>query len=167
MLARSVIDEALTHDPKDVRVLLLAARTAGDARRYEDARQYAERAAAVSPDQPAVLAELACVEAEGFRDVARAKELVARAYAGAPSNVDVIDAFGWVSHLAGESEQAIRELSRAADWAPHNPRVLYHLGAALLSAGQPLDAHDKFERVLSLDPSFPTAREIRTVLAKH
>lgn len=167
MLARSVIDAALAHDPKDVRVLLLAARTAADARRYEDARHYAERATAVNPDQPAVLAVLACIEAEGFRDLARAKQLVARAYASAPSNTDVVDAAGWVSHLAGESTQAIRALSRAAEQAADNPRVLYHLGAALLAAGQPDDAHDKLERVLSLDPSFPTAREIRTVLARQ
>ncbi|HTV22225.1 MAG TPA: tetratricopeptide repeat protein, partial [Polyangiaceae bacterium] len=165
VLARSVIDAALTHDPKNSNVLLLAARTSGDARRYDDARQYAQRAAGVNPDQPSVLAELGCIEAEGFRDMPRAKDLVARAYAGAPSSTDVLDALGWVSHLAGESDQALKELTRAAEQAPDNPRVLYHLGAALLGAGQPTEAHDKFERVLSLDPGFPTAREIRTVLA--
>lgn len=166
-LARSVIDAALTHDPKDLRVLLLAARTSSDARRYDDARQYVQRAALVNPDQPSVLAELGSIEAEGFRDIARAKELVARAYAGAPSNTEVLDAVGWVSHLAGESERSVAQLSRAAEQAPENPRVLYHLGAALLAAGQPRAAHDKFERVLSLDPTFPTAREIRTVLAQR
>ena len=45
--------------------------------------------------------------------------------------------------------------------------ILYHLGAALLGAGQPAAAHVKFARVLSLDPAFPTAREIRTVLARR
>ena len=45
--------------------------------------------------------------------------------------------------------------------------ILYHLGAALLSAGQPAAAHARFARVLSLDPSFPTAREIRTVLVRR
>jgi hypothetical protein len=37
----------------------------------------------------------------------------------------------------------------------------------LLGAGQSSAAHDKFERVLTLDPRFPTAREIRTVLARR
>jgi tetratricopeptide (TPR) repeat protein len=167
VLARSVIDAALTHDPKDLPVLLLAARTAADARRYDEARQYCQRAALVNPEQPSVLAELGSIEAEGFRDIPRAKELVARAYAGAPSSTDVLDAVGWVSHLAGESGQAVKQLSRAAEQAPENPRVLYHFGAALLAAGQADAAHDNFERVLSLDPSFPTAREIRTVLARR
>jgi tetratricopeptide (TPR) repeat protein len=165
VLARSVIDAALTHDPKDLHVLLLAARTSGDARRYDDARQYCQRAARLNPEQPSVLAELGSIEAEGFRDFPRAKALVARAYAGAPSSTDVLDAVGWVSHLAGESERAVKQLSRAAQQDPMNARVLYHLGAALLGSGQAGAAHDKFERVLSLDPSFPTAREIRTVLA--
>ena len=41
------------------------------------------------------------------------------------------------------------------------------LGAALLAAGNAGPAHEKFERVLTLDPGFPTAREIRTVLARR
>jgi tetratricopeptide (TPR) repeat protein len=166
-LARAVLDGALTHDPKDLRVLLLAARTASDARRYEEARQFGERALELSPEQPEALATLASIEAEGFRDLAQARARVGRAYAAAPQNPLVLDALGWVEHLGGNSQGAVRELSRAAERDPENPRVLYHLGAALLGAGQPNAAHDRFERVLSLDPSFPTAPEIRTVLARR
>jgi Flp pilus assembly protein TadD len=72
-----------------------------------------------------------------------------------------------VSHLAGDSVAALDTLQRAAELAPENPVILYHLGAALLGAGQPAAAHVKFARVLSLDPAFPTAREIRTVLARR
>jgi tetratricopeptide (TPR) repeat protein len=167
MLARSVIDDALTHDPKDLRVLLLAARNASEARRYDEARQFSERAVALSPDQPDALAELASIEAEGFRDIARARDLAARAYSEAPANTAVLDAVGWVKHLGGDSENAARDLQRAVEQDPDNPRVLYHLGAALLGAGQASAAHERFERVLSLDPTFPTAHEIRLVLARR
>jgi tetratricopeptide (TPR) repeat protein len=167
MLARAVLDGALSHDPKDLRVLLLAARTASDERLYDEARLFSQRAVEANPEQPAALALLGSIEAEGFRDIPRAQELVGRAYAGAPASVEVLDALGWVEHLAGNSPKAVQELQRAADRAPDNPRVLYHLGAALLGAGQSSAAHDKFERVLSLDPTFPTAREIRTVLARR
>jgi tetratricopeptide (TPR) repeat protein len=166
-LARSLIDAALMHDPKDVRVLLFAARASSDARLYDQARQYAERALGEDPEQPLTLAENARIEAEGFRDFARAKQLVARAYAAAPRSTEVLDARGWVSHLAGQSELAVADLERAAEQDTDNARVLYHLAAALLSAGQPAAAHEKFARVLSLDPGFPTAREIRTVLARR
>jgi hypothetical protein len=72
-----------------------------------------------------------------------------------------------VSHLAGESERAVKELSRAAQRDPANARVLYPWGGALWAVGLQRAAHDQFERVLSLDPSFPTAREIRTALARR
>jgi tetratricopeptide (TPR) repeat protein len=166
-LARSLIDAALMHDPRDVRVLLFAARASSDARLYDQARQYAQRALAEDPAQPLSLAENARIEAEGFRDFAHAKELVARAYAAAPRSTEVLDARGWVSHLAGESEPAVEDLERASEQDPVNARVMYHLAAALLGAGQPAAAHEKFARVLSLDPAFPTAREIRTVLARR
>jgi Flp pilus assembly protein TadD len=120
-----------------------------------------------SPEQPVVLATLASIEAEGYRNLSKAKELALSAYAAAPSNPQVLDALGWVCHLAGDSERAIKELELAAEREHQNPRVLYHLGAALLAAGQPAAAHDRFTTVLQLDPAFPTAREIQTVLARR
>ena len=164
-LARSVIDGALAHDARDVKVLLLAARIASDGRRYDEARDFSQKAMVASSEQPLALARHASIEAEGFRELVRAKALAARAYSAAPSSTDVLDALGWVSHLAGDSVGALETLQRAAELAPENPVILYHLGAALLGAGQPAAAHAKFARVLSLDPTFPTAREIRTVLA--
>lgn len=166
-LARAVIDGALAHDGRDVKVLLLAARLASDARRYDEAREFSQKALEVSSDQPLALARHASIEAEGFRELERAKALAARAYSAAPSSTDVLDALGWVSHLAGDSVGALATLQRAAELAPENPVILYHLGAALLSAGQPAAAHARFARVLSLDPAFPTAREIRTVLVRR
>jgi tetratricopeptide (TPR) repeat protein len=166
-LAHSVIDGALGHDPRDVPVLLLAARIASDERRYEEARSYARQASDVSPDQPAVLASLASIEAEGFRDIPRAKELALRAFAAAPNDPSVLDSLGWVYHLAGDATRALEKLELAAEADHQNPRVLYHLGAALLAAGQPAAAHDRFTTVLRLDPAFPTAREIQLVLARR
>jgi tetratricopeptide (TPR) repeat protein len=148
-------------------VLLLAARVASDERRYEEARQYAKQAADVNPDQPAVMASLASIEAEGFRDFPRARELALRAYAAAPNDPLVLDSLGWVYHLAGDSSRALEKLELAAEGDHENPRVLYHLGAALLAAGQPAAAHDRFMTVLRLDPAFPTAREIQMVLARR
>ena len=166
-LARAVIDGALAHDARDVKVLLLAARLASDARHYDEARDFSQKALDASSEQPLTLARCASIEAEGFRELGRAKALAARAYSAAPSSSEVLDALGWVSHLAGDSAGALDSLQRAADLSPEDPVILYHLGAALLGAGQPAAAHAKFARVLSLDPSFPTAREIRTVLARR
>lgn len=166
-LAYSVIEGALAHSPKDLPLLLLAARITSDLRRYDQARDYSERALQLNPDHPLALAELASLHAEGFRDIRRAKELAARAYAAAPARPEVLDALGWVTHLGGAPEQALPHLEEAAQQEPANPRVLYHLGAALSGAGRAAAANTKLALVLSLDPLFPTAEEIRVLLARR
>lgn len=166
-LAHSVVEGALAHSPKELPLLLLAARITSDLRRYDQAREYSERALELNPDHPLALAELASLHAEGFRDIPRARELAARAYAAAPARAEVLDALGWVTHLGGDPEHALPHLEQAAEQEPHNPRVLYHLGAALLSAGRATAANAKLGLVLRLDPLFPTAEEIRVLLARR
>lgn len=166
-LAYSVIEGALAHNPRELPLLLLAARVTSDLRRHDQAREYLERALELNPEHPLALAELAALYAEGFRDISRAKELAARAYAAAPARPEVLDALGWVTHLGGDPEHALPHLERAAEQEPANPRVLYHLGAALLGAGRAAAANAKLALVLNLDPLFPTAEEIRVLLARR
>ena len=166
-LAQSVIDAALNHDAKDLRLFLLAAGVAMDLRHPDQARQYCERALGLYPDHPQALASLAIVQAEGLRDVAGGKQLAARAHAAAPTQPDVLDAYGWVTHLAGDPAGALSYLEAAAKARPDSATVLYHWGAALLAAGQSAAAEAKLTQVLELDPQFPTAQEIRGVLARR
>jgi tetratricopeptide (TPR) repeat protein len=166
-LAQSVIDAALNHDAKDLRLFLLAASVAMDLRHPDQARQYCERALELYPGHPLALASLAIVQAEGLRDVAQGKQLAAGAYAAAPTQPDVLDAYGWVTHLAGEPVAALPYLEAASRATPGSATVLYHWGAALLAAGQSAAAGAKLTQVLELDPQFPTAQEIRGVLARR
>jgi tetratricopeptide (TPR) repeat protein len=164
-LASSVIDGALAHDASDLRLFLLAARIAKDIGRRQQAEGYCERALELNPGHPLALAELAELQAEAFRDLPRAQELATQAYARAPSRPEVLDALGWVTHLAGDSARALPYLERAAQQQPDESRVIYHLGATLLALGRTEAANEKLTRVLVLEPSFPTASEIRFLLA--
>lgn len=166
-LAQSVVDAALAHDGKNLRLFLLAARVARDLQRYEQARQYCERALALSPDQPLVLAALASVMAEGMRELPEAKRLAQRAFQAAPSQPEVLDALGWVTHLGGDPAAALPHLAAAASAVPSSALFTYHWGAALLAAGKPAEANERLAQVLKLDPDFPTAEEIRGVLARR
>jgi cellulose synthase operon protein C len=166
-LAQSVIDAALAHDSKDLQSFLLAASIAGELRRPDQARQYCERALELNPGHPLVLAALAIIQAEAFRDLAQGKQLATRAFAAAPNEPDVLDSFGWVTHLAGDPAGALRYLEAASQAVPTSAPFLYHWGAALLAAGQSAVANEKLSQVLKLDPQFPTAREIRGVLARR
>ncbi|HKO94029.1 MAG TPA: tetratricopeptide repeat protein, partial [Polyangiaceae bacterium] len=165
-LAQAVIDAALAHSPEELSLFLLAAHTASDLRRYDLARDYCERALAVHPGHPLALAELAALQAEGLRDLPRAKQLADQAYAAAPSSPEVLDALGWVTHLSGDPQGALGHLETASGAQPENAQFIYHWGAALLAAGQPAAAKQKLSQVLKLDPLFPTAREIRVLLAR-
>lgn len=166
-LAQATIEAAVAHDSQDITLFLLAARVSRDLRRYEQGVEYCKRALESNPDYPAALAELATLHAEGFRDVALAKTLASRAYAAAPSNPVIADALGWVTHLAGDPAGALPYLEQAVRNAPADPRLTYHLGAALLATGQPSAANERFARVLELDPLFPTANELRLLLARR
>lgn len=164
-LAGAVLEGALSHAPDDLDLLLLAARLSAHGGQYREALRYCERALALEPDHPLVLAVLAEVHAEGFRDLRRASEVASAAQASAPDHPDVLDALGWVEQLRGQPTRALPYLERAARADPDNPRILYHLGAALLGAGQTEASREKLARVLGLDPEFPTANEIRSLLA--
>jgi tetratricopeptide (TPR) repeat protein len=166
-LASSVIDGALAHDSSDLRLFLLAARIAKDIGSRQHAEGYCERALELNPGHPLALAELAELQAEAFRDLPRARDLATQAYAEAPSRPEVLDALGWVTHLAGDSARALPYLEQAAEQRPDDPRVIYHLGASLLALGQTAAANEKLARVLLLEPSFPTASEIRFLLAAN
>jgi tetratricopeptide (TPR) repeat protein len=166
-LAEAVIDAALAHSPEELPLFLLAAHTASELRRYEQAREYCERGLAANPGHPLALAELAVLQAEGLRDLPRAKQLANQAYQAAPSRPEVLDALGWVTHLSGDSTKALGYLETASEAQPQNADIIYHWGAALLAAGQPAEANQKLSQVLKLDPLFPTAREIRALLARR
>jgi predicted Zn-dependent protease len=93
--------------------------------------------------------------------------LAAQAFAAAPSQPAVLDALGWVTHLAGDPPAALPHLEAASQALPGSAPILYHWGAALLAAGQTAAANQKLSQVLKLDPQFPTAQEIRGVLARR
>jgi lipoprotein NlpI len=61
----------------------------------------------------------------------------------------------------------LSSLEAASLARPDSATVLYHWGAALLAAGQSAAASAKLTQVLELDPQFPTAQEIRGVLARR
>jgi tetratricopeptide (TPR) repeat protein len=166
-LAQSVVDAALASDSQDLQSFLLAASIAGELHRPEQARQYCERALELHPGHPLVLAALAIIQAEAFRELPRAKQLAERAFAAAPNEPDVLDSFGWVTHLAGDPAGSLRYLEAASQAVPTSASFSYHWGAALLAAGQSAAASEKLGQVLKLDPQFPTAREIREALARR
>lgn len=68
-----------------------------------------------------------------------------------------LDTLGWVQFKRGDLRQALANLTRAADAAPDQPEILYHLALAYLAQGRRHDAIVMLERALKLKPNFTAA----------
>lgn len=76
------------------------------------------------------------------------------------------DTWGWLLHLSGDTEAAVRVLVPAAEKLPDNPWVRYHAGMALAKLGQAEAARGHLEAALSLAGTapFPPAETVRATL---
>jgi tetratricopeptide (TPR) repeat protein len=91
------------------------------------------------PDDPAALNALGYTLADHSRQLARARELIERAYAAAPKNAAILDSLGWVLFRQGHSAEAETYLSAAyAD--DRGGDIAAHLGEVLWRLGRPADA---------------------------
>ncbi|MGB3315536.1 MAG: tetratricopeptide repeat protein, partial [Albidovulum sp.] len=60
------------------------------------------------------------------------------------------DTYGWIAHLRGNQDEAIRNLEKAAATLTDDPVVQYHLAEAYLAQDRRTDALERFHKALSL-----------------
>jgi len=82
---------------------------------------------------------------------------------GRPSK-HVLDTLGWIQYRRGAYVDAEKTLSRAADKAPNNATLRYHLGMTYYQLGRKEDAIASLKRSLQLDEKSTDAAEARRVL---
>ena len=127
---------------------------------HREAVEALQRALAMDPDAPDVLAEscLALTELERF---AEAGERITRALELAPSSAEVQLALGWLRRGKRDLAGALEALERAAALQPGNPRVLLGLALVRLEAGDQEGALRHVERLLQRLPSSLDALALR------
>lgn len=75
------------------------------------------------------------------------------------------DTFGWLQHVAGDNELALRYLTPAADALPDNPYVRFHIGATLVSLGDPAAARPHLKAAVAAGPeSFARHADAKAML---
>jgi putative PEP-CTERM system TPR-repeat lipoprotein len=126
-------------------------------------RQY-EKALKGSPDNPAVLNNLAYVML--LRKDPRAVEVAAKAYEGLPQNPAVQDTYGLALVRSGSLDRGVELLRRAASALPGNAEVQLHLAEALLQAKQPAEARTVLNRVINGDASAASKDAARELLGQ-
>jgi len=108
--------------------------------------------------------DLAWLLAEEDRDLERAVELAQQAKTLDPS-ADVLDTLGWVLLKQGDASAAVAALQDAYAARSDSPTIRYHLGKALIQAGQAQSGREHIQRALEAG-AFPEAEEARQELAR-
>ena len=106
-----------------------------------------ERAFSMLPNNVVVLNNLSWLRYElkqgGAIDLAR------RAYRMAPNSPAVADTLGWILVREGEFAEGLKLLYAAADGAPKNGDIAYHVAFALNETGKKQEALETLERILA------------------
>jgi tetratricopeptide (TPR) repeat protein len=75
------------------------------------------------------------------------------------------DTVGWAYYRAGQYGRAVEFLKRAAEGAPQNAEILYHLGAAKVAAGEETEGREFLQRAITEGgASFEFAAEAQSIL---
>jgi tetratricopeptide (TPR) repeat protein len=132
--ALAVLDRGLEQYPDSVDLRYAIATTDEEAGRVGAALQVLNRVLKQRPEDPAALNAYGYTLADHNRKLGEARELIERAYAGAPRNAAILDSLGWVLYRQGHDAQALPYAAaayaadRGADIGAHYGEVLWQLG---------------------------------------
>ena len=114
----------------------------------DSANNQYEAALAMNGDYLAAIDNLASNLLDRNQDVARARELAAKAYAKLPDDPYIQDLWGWALYRAGELQQAEKLLREASAGIQVSGRADYHLALALRDLGETEQANKHFRLAL-------------------
>jgi tetratricopeptide (TPR) repeat protein len=157
--ALRVIEQWVAAEPQHAPGALLRAAVLQDARRYEDALAAFEAVLALDKDNLTALNNAAWLRQQLGKPGALA--LAQRAHELAANNPAVLDTLGWI--LLGEKreQEAVTNLSRAAELAPDAPEIRYHLAKGLVAVGKPAEARSTLETLLASGHDFEQKADAR------
>jgi tetratricopeptide (TPR) repeat protein len=137
--AITVLQRGVTEYPDSVDLRYAEASIYEETGRIPDALHELTALVNARPDDPAALNALGYTLADHSRHLARARELIERAYAAAPKNAAILDSLGWVLFRQDHSVEAETYL-RAAYADDRGGDIAAHLGEVLWRLGRPADA---------------------------
>jgi uncharacterized protein (TIGR03790 family) len=92
--------------------------------------------------------------------------LATRAAALAPRIATFSDTLGWIHHLLGNDQEALRLIEPASRVLTRNAEVQFHVAAIYASSGRLDDAAKALQSASKLDPSMETRADFREVQQK-
>lgn len=138
---------ALTPGQVDVN-FLYASRLEVAGKTQKSIRAY-EALLAIDPSHAPSLNNLANLQiAQGNFD--ESVVLAAAAVKAGGEKARFLDTLGWAYYGQGDAQNALRNLRKASDLEPDNATIRYHLGAALIGAGQERSGREELERAIAI-----------------
>jgi tetratricopeptide (TPR) repeat protein len=176
--AIAFLEGLLAQSPDDDELLYNLGVVHGEARRYEDALRYMQRALEKNPDNPAALNYVGYSWAEKGENLDQAEAMISRALELRPDDGYITDSLGWVYYMrarpllqsarAADVEQgrallqkALRELERASQLTGGDPVVAEHLGDVWLLKGDKRRALEFYEDAIEREPREHEQPELR------
>jgi TolB-like protein/Tfp pilus assembly protein PilF len=160
--ALRLLDEAISRDPQFALAYCWAT-TAHDnlywfgydrsPARLALAKASAQTALTLAPDLGEAHLAQALVYYHGSRDYTHALEQVAIAQRTLPSNAEVYSLLGWIERRQGRWDDAVKNLEKAAELDPRNPKVLNALSVIYDFLRRYDDKEALYERSVAINPA--------------
>lgn len=153
-------------DPKYARAWLEFASFELQTGKKQEALGSFQKALALSPDNPAILNNVAYLMADQGGDMKEAMRLAQKGLEKAPKDPHLSDTVGfiyWKQNLNGSAIQTFRTVVQ--NW-PENPTYRLHLANALLSGGDKAGARTQLEAALMRNPAKDEESQIRSLLTQ-
>jgi predicted Zn-dependent protease len=160
------IREAGRLAPKDPVPPALLAHTMIAAGHWGEAMNSLRHALELRPGNAALMNDLAYLIVESGGNLDEALALAQKAVRAAPNEPEMADTLAWIYVKKNLTDSALQILRGLVGKYPNRPSFRYHLGMALLAAGNHVSAKREFNTALSMDPPEDLRRSIRTALAK-
>jgi Tfp pilus assembly protein PilF len=164
--ARQALEEATVRDdrlPSPHFMLAQLYETAGE---YDKAIERYRKLQQIAPDNPLVLNNLAYALAVRKNNPQEALPLAEKAHGLVKGNPNIADTLGWIYHLAGQDEKAVKVLEEAVRSAPGNADIHLHFAIVSAATGNKLAAEIALKRALEIDPKLEQNEEVKQLRAK-
>jgi tetratricopeptide (TPR) repeat protein len=166
------LDEALVEfealakrQPRPVAALTFAGIILQGQGRTAEARNKFRQVLELDPDAPVAANNLAWLYADTGENMDLALELAMRAKAKLPDLAQVDDTIGWIHFKRDNPLSAIPYFERSIEKETTNAVYHYHLGLALVKAGQSNRARQSLERAIALKLGSVDATDAQRLLA--
>ena len=154
--------QAIGQNPKDLRLPLFRAELHLRDQQYKQAAEQLEAMSKQTPNNPAILNNLAYAYQQS-KD-SRALPTAEAAYKLASTEPAVMDTLGWILVEQGDAKRAAQILQQASTKAPQAQEIRYHLAMALFKSGDKAGARKEVEKVLADGKTFAKADDARALL---